>query len=128
VEDVLPTDREDPRVIDQDEDGQPGMTVRIRILSIIEGETYVVQRVRYRLEGAVLDSAVVRGTITWSTEQSSLGASTPLLTANTRSSPDPDPTRSVFAMVRIDETWSCDTLRQHLDDLVRIALGEPQGE
>ena len=55
-DDELPVDTEDPRVFDQDGDGHPGMTVLVSIFGIIEGETYIVQRVRYTLSGRVISS------------------------------------------------------------------------
>jgi len=118
VSDPLPTDPEDPRVIDQDEDGEPGMTVRITLLGILEGETYVVQRMSYRLSGVVVGSDRIEGTIEWSDEQTVLGATNPLLKAETVGTLDPDPAAHRFVMVRVDETWTCETLRERLGEIL----------
>ena len=116
--DPLPTDPADPRVIDQDGDGHPGMTVRVAILSIIQGETYVVQRVSYRLSGTVIGPDRIEGTIEWSDEQTVLGATNPLLETNTVGLLDPDPQAHRFVMVRVDPSWDCETLRERLPEIL----------
>lgn len=120
--DALPADPKDPRVVDQDNDGNPGMTVSVRILGIIEGETYVVQRVWYRLSGIVVAPDRIEGSIEWSDEQVVLGATNPLLVADTIGYPDPDPAKSVFIMIRAQDDWTCEWLGEHWPEL----FGFPQ--
>jgi hypothetical protein len=117
--DPLPTESQDPRVVDQDGDGHPGMTVRVTILGILEGETYVVQRVRYRLSGVLVETGRVEGTIAWTDEQSVLGATNPLLEVDTVGMHHPDPAAHRFVMIRVDETWTCETLREQLEELLK---------
>jgi len=88
--DELPTDPDDPRVFDQDGDGHPGMTVSVKILGIIEWQTFVVQRVRYSLRGTVVGPDRVEGRIEWSDEQTVLEATNALLKADTIGIPNPD--------------------------------------
>ena len=116
--DPLPVDPLDPRVIDQDGDGQPGMTIRVAVLGIVEGETYIVQRVQYRLTGWVLGRDRIEGRIEWTDEQSVLAATNPLLEADTIGMPDPDPAAHRFVMVRVDGSWTCEELRQHLETIL----------
>jgi len=116
--DPLPTDPFDPRVFDQDGDGRPGMTVRVTILGIVQGETYVVQRVRYRLIGRVIGSDRIEGRIDWIDEQSVLDATNALLKADAMGTPDPDPSAHRFVMVRVDASWTCETLRERLPEIL----------
>jgi hypothetical protein len=116
--DPLPVEPLDPRVFDQDGDGQPGMTVRVTVLAIVRGETYIVQRVRYRLHGSVIGPDRIEGRIEWIDEQSVLEATNPLLEADTIGAPDPDPTVHRFVMVRADPSWTCETLRERLAELL----------
>ena len=120
----LPVSPDDPRVFDQDGDGFPGMSVRVRILGLVEGTAYVVQRVRYSLDGVVVDANTIRGTIRWATEQASLGASTPLLRVDAPARPDPDASRSVFLIVRVGKADDCSLLRARLPEWLRV-LGVP---
>ncbi|MDD5264995.1 MAG: hypothetical protein PHU43_09200 [Candidatus Bipolaricaulis sp.] len=122
--DALPTSPDDPRVFDQDADGFPGMSVRVRILGFLDGTAYVIQRVRYSLDGVVTAAGTVRGTIRWATEQTTLGASTALLRTNAPAHPHPDPSRSAFLMARVDSSNGCDVLRQRLSEWLDV-LGVP---
>jgi len=119
-EDRLPTNPNDPRVVDQDGDGFPGMTIRVTVLGFVDGAAYVVQRVRYRLLGTVVDADTVRGTIDWSTEQVVLAASTPLLRVDAPSRPHPDSSRSAFLMTRVDPSADCDALRPRLSEWLGV--------
>jgi len=116
--DPLPTDPLDPRVVDQDGDARPGMTVRVTVLGIVQGETYVVQRVWYRLTGSMVDAGRIEGRIEWTDEQTVLDATNPLLKADTIGYPDPDPAAHRFVMVRVDPSWTCDTLRERLEEIL----------
>ncbi len=116
--DALPDDPQDPRVIDQDGDGHPGMTVRVTILGMVRGEIYVVQRVRYRLHGHVVNAERIEGRIAWDDEQSILAATHALLRVDAPASPDPEPTAHRFVMLRADPSWDCATLREHVASIV----------
>ena len=109
---ALPIDAADPRVFDQDDDGHPGMTVRVEIMGLIGGEVYVVQRNRNRLIGTVVSPGFFRGTIEWETEQVILGASSPFLASGGQGSPDPDPERNFFLARRIDPMLDCEAIQQ----------------
>jgi len=88
--DELPLVAEDPRVIDQDEDGFPGMTVNVSIFGLLEAQIYVVQRVQYELHGVVLSADRMEGLIQWTDEQNVLAATSPLLLAGAESEQDPN--------------------------------------
>jgi len=106
----LPTNAADPRVIDEDGDGHPGVTVRLRVLGVIEGEVYLVQRVRYRLVGTLVSPDRIEGVLEWQSERVVLGASSPLLLGNWNGTPDPDPRKSTFVLRRIDPGCGCDAI------------------
>ncbi|MFC2077884.1 hypothetical protein ACFLTM_03665 [Candidatus Bipolaricaulota bacterium] len=116
--DALPIDPDDPRVFDQDGDGHPGMTVFVKILEIIEGQTYIVQRVRYALLGRVVEPDRIEGSIEWSDEQTVLEATNALLKVDTIGYPDPDPTKHIFIMIRMQEIQTCEWLGEHWWELL----------
>jgi hypothetical protein len=118
--DSLPTNSSDPRVIDQDEDGNPGMTVSVSILGFIEGQTYIVQRVRYVLSGEIVSPDRVEGIIEWSDEQTVLEATHPLLKIDTIGYPVPDSSQHIFVMLRGDKAWTCEWLREQWSDLFNL--------
>ncbi len=105
--DPLPTSADDPRVVDQDGDGKPGLTVRITIIGFISGEVYVVQRDRSRLVGTVVSDGSIDGLVEWTSEQSVLGASSPAFLGGTAARLDPVPEHSYFRARRVDATLAC---------------------
>jgi hypothetical protein len=118
--DELPTDPEDPRVIDQDEDGFPGMSVNINLLGLMEEQIYVVQRFQYKLEGAVISTDRIEGLICWTDEQVVLAATNQMLLAGSDSKPDPDPNKHTFIMIRRQEDWTCEWLREHWREVFEL--------
>ena len=119
--DELPTDSEDPRVIDQDEDGFPGMTVNVSLLGLMTEQIYVVQRVQYALQGTVISNDRIEGLIDWEDEQNVLAATSSLLMAGTKSQQDPDPSKHFFVMLRAGETWTCEWLQENWRDVFSVA-------
>lgn len=102
---TLPTSQDDPRVHDQDQDGMPGMTVRVT--GLVDGEVWVVQRDSHEVDGVVTSADRIDGTIRWTKEQSVLGADNPLLTEALPSVPDPEPSRSSMETVRVTDDFGC---------------------
>jgi len=119
--DPLPTDARDPRVWDQDGDGHPGLTVDVTAAGFVSGETYVVQRLQFSLLGRIVDDDTICGWMSWTSEQDVVAASNSLLRMSYEYRPHPDPARSVFAMRRADPSWTCETVRALLPELLRIA-------
>jgi len=89
-------------------------------MGVLEEQIYVVQRVQYRLLGVVVSDERIEGTIEWEDEQVVLAATNPLLMADSTGYPDPDLTKHIFMMVRADEAWTCDWLREHWRDVFGI--------
>ncbi len=115
--DPLPTRPDDARVVDQDGDGKPGLTVRIVVMGIIGGEVYVVQRDRSRLVGVVVSPDAVDGLVEWTSEQSVLGASSSIFLGGAAARLDPNPEHSYFRARRLDGSTDCAALRDAADDL-----------
>lgn len=108
--DPLPTRVDDPRVVDQDGDGRPGMTVHISVVGLIKGDVYVVQRDRSRLVGMVVSADAAEGLLEWTTEQTILGASSSFFLSGAAARRDPVPEHSYFRARRIDAATTCDEL------------------
>lgn len=116
---ALPTDADDPRVIDEDGDGEPGVTVKI--VGPIDGEIYLVQRAWNALDGEVSEGGdEIRGSVSWKTSQEVVGASSMFLAANPEARPHPDARRSWFAMKRIDPSATCGWIRKHHNQLFEL--------
>lgn len=114
----LPTAPDDPRVRDQDGDGKPGFTVQVRILGLISGETYVVQRIRQEYRGEIIGPDLIRGQIFWEDEQVTLGASASFFLISGKGRPAPE--EAFFLMRRIQGQETCaEILRLFSEELRR---------
>ena len=112
--DALPTDPDDPRVYDQDGDGQPGMTVLVE--GIIDGEVRLVQRTRTRHHG-VLENEVIRGTVQWEADEEILGADNPALVQGATVEPHSQVEKSWFVARPINANSTCDDVLSGEDEL-----------
>lgn len=100
--DELPTSKNDSRVYDQDGDGKPGVTVRVR--GIVSGEVYVVQRSSSSLAGRRTPGGF-SGSIRFSSQDVVLDASSGLLRRRTNTRPDLE--RSSFRLERAPDAITC---------------------
>ncbi len=115
VQDPLPTDPDDPRVFDQDGDGNPGLTVRVT--GLLSGEIYVVQRGSDELTGQVQGRDRFDGLVTWENEQVVLGTDNPLLDNEPDTIVNPDPAASFFRTTRVADDAECPDLIENADTL-----------
>lgn len=102
--DALPTSADDPRVVDQDGDGRPGLTVRVT--GLVDGEVYVAQRGRDRMVGRFAEGRV-DGLVEWTSEQAVLDAEVELLRTPVPSRPEADPAAHVFGLRRLPAGATC---------------------
>lgn len=108
--DALPEKSDDPRVIDQDGDGFPGVTVKTR--GLVTGSIYLTQKSWSTMRGLVTGDEI-SGTIRWNSTQSVLGATSVFLRSNPKAKPSKDPTKNYFRMVKAPGAASCaDAMKQ----------------
>lgn len=120
--DPLPTDAQDPRVVDQDRDGQPGVTVLLS--GIVDGAVFVVQRIRIELDGCSTESGDFEGRVLWSEEQVVLGSDSPILLMQSVITPVLSESR--FQMKRIPDGATCEDLQAHQNEWLHPQEGEMQ--
>ena len=106
--DPLPISPHDSRVIDMDDDGHPGFTVPVSALGIVSGDTYVVQRLRYRLFGDLLGPDRIEGLIEWTSEQNVIDGTDAFLMTPFVQWHDPDPSHHRFVMQRLPDGATCE--------------------
>lgn len=117
--DSLPKEASDARVIDQDGDGQPGVTVEVSaraLLVKVSGRVYFAQRTTSQEIGKAVSSDRIEGTVDWSTEQRILGSDSTILSAVTPSI-TPLVDRSTFIMRKVSDNTSCADLIATHDQL-----------
>jgi hypothetical protein len=113
--DSLPTAATDERVYDQDGDGNPGMTMRIR--GLLDVDLYMVQRGWTSLRGTMTSEDRIDGRVSWGEDHTVLGSSSSLLTDVPASRPDSDPQASYFRMTRIATDVDCAAILAQRDTL-----------
>jgi hypothetical protein len=116
---ALPEDATDPRVYDQDQDGKPGVTVQIS--GILDGDVQLVQRVTSRLSGTRIDDRLT-GLVSWSTEDSILSASNPLLEMPIPFTVSESPELSWFVAWRQSGPIDCQEVALNRTALLRQAV------
>lgn len=104
----LPEKASDPRVVDTEKDGLPGMTVVVD--GMVKGTIGMVQRAWTSRQGLVRSADRVDGLVRWGREQRYLTASNPLLRIPVDSGPHPDRTKHTFTMRRVDAKMTCQRL------------------
>lgn len=105
--DPLPTSPDDPRLVDDDGDGLPGVTIGIRHPMVGEGRIWVGQRSVARLEGKVGADGVIQGFIRTAPDMFKIDSNRWWLKSDAPQRPHPDPTQSPFAMVPVEEGFGC---------------------
>jgi hypothetical protein len=106
--DLLPTDGSDKRLVDQDADGNPGVTASVKVNFLIKGDIYVVQRLRTSAKGTVTAGKVFQGVPRALTEQSIVGASNPILKVSVTLTPEFDAPENKALWVPVAAGTTCD--------------------
>ncbi len=117
MRDPLPTTEDDPRLIDSDGDGHPGITVMIRHPMVGQGQVFVAQRSIARIEGTVNADGTVSGHILTAPDMYKIGADRWWLKVDSPQRPHPDPAQSPFMMVPVTDGISCGDLLARKGDL-----------
>ena len=109
--DDLPTDADDERVIDQDNDGHPGVTASVD--GLITADVYFVQRQKMSYFGTRTSAGDLMGEIVDASEQNIIGATNSLL--DNSSEPTPVPEASSILFLPVERELSCDQLNDSID-------------
>jgi hypothetical protein len=116
--DPLPTDPNDPRIVDDDGDGKPGLTVTIEVTPEFIGELYIARREIFAFEALLTEPDLLTGVVTDDSEQLVLGASDPVFASSPANwGQYADLTKSPIILRRVDESWDCERLAAERDNL-----------
>ena len=113
----LPADPSDPRIVDGDDDGKPGITVSIRVSDDLSGELYIARREIFAYEAFLREPDVLTGTVTDFSEQLVIGASDPIFATDANWAQHPDLTKSPIVLRRVEPDWDCERLAAERDRL-----------
>jgi hypothetical protein len=114
----LPADPNDPRIVDDDGDGKPGITVNIRVTDDLTGELYIARREIFAYEAFLTEPDLLTGTVTDDSEQLVIGASDPIFASSPANwGQFPDLSKSPIILQRVDADWDCERLAAERDQL-----------
>jgi hypothetical protein len=115
--DSLPTDPDDPRIADDDNDGKPGVTVRIKVTDTLSGELYIARREIFAYDVLRQDDGSLTGTVDDHSEQLIVGASDDMFKTEAAWIQHPDPSKSPIILEPVDKSWDCARLMSERDRL-----------
>lgn len=117
----LPTDPNDPRIVDDDGDGKPGITVKIVVGDAIEGELYLARREIFAYEAFLVTPDEIVGTVDDRSEQLVIGASDPIFTtAGSNWVQYTDRSKSPIFLRRVTADWDCARLARERDAIFPV--------
>ena len=99
--DPLPSDSQDQRITDADQDQNPGLTVTL--IGFPAGDIYLVQKMWDRLFSNQVSETEISGFIEWNDEQSFLGATSEALLIDVDRWIPQDQSLHYFTMKRVDQ-------------------------
>lgn len=115
---ALPSDPADPRVVDDDGDGNPGITVTVSANGNEIGKLFLARREIFAYDLVQDGPDSMRGSITDSSEQLVIGATNEALLSTTAQWVQvEDPALSPIMLVRVGDDWDCDRLKAERDTL-----------
>jgi len=108
----------DPNLVDGDGDGKPGVTVRLKMGKLLDGEIYITRREIYSDLLALHPDGNLYGSVKDQSEQFVVGASLRILAQQSHPVQYPDPGMNPVILVRVgDELRSCEDLMAQRDRL-----------
>lgn len=107
MRDALPRDPKDPRLVDADGDGHPGVTVTISHPLVGTGHVYVAQRSIARLEGKLQADGSISGVIYTAPDMFKIDADTWWLRRDSPQRQHPDPSQSPFHLTPVADGTTC---------------------
>ena len=113
----LPKDPHDPRISDDDGDGKPGVTVKIRIYNRFDTELYIARREIFAYDLALQSDGKLSGHVSDHSEQLVVGSPFPPLRSQKSPHQHPDSNLSPILLVPVDESYDCEKVMSERDQL-----------
>jgi len=115
--DPLPTDPDDPRIADDDNDGNPGVTVHITVSEGLEGDLFIARREIFAYEVDEQADGSLTGEVTDGSEQLIIGATNDAFLTQAEWVQHPDLAKSPIILIPVDDDWDCGRLMSERDEL-----------
>ena len=114
----LSTDRNDPLISDDDNDGKPGVTVVVKLFGLIEGEIYIARREIFQNDLTLYSDGSLWGNVIDDSEQLVIGASLAILDTPNNPPQRRDPGLNPIILVPVPaDLDTCEELMANRDSL-----------
>lgn len=112
---ALPSDPEDPRLYDFDEDGNPGYTVHVS--GAATGDLYASERFTFSYSGTIVTDDLISGLIYNEVEDVFVQSTSVLIPTDTDTKPDDVVEHSFFELKRVADGLTCQQLEDQASTL-----------
>ncbi len=116
INDAMPTSVDDPRLYDQDGDGELGITVNVH-LGPITGRVYVAQKVQQSMQGVVINQERIEGSSVNINNQFTIGADSALFAGEQNRDFDDDPQLNWFIITKVDDSLECSDMESQEEEI-----------
>ena len=118
VNEPFPQDADDPRLSDDDEDGKPGVTIKIRAYWLFPVEIYIARREIFAYHVLQSENGNLIGSVRDRSEQLIIGSSPEFLKIpNAPFIQDKDPKKSPIILIPVSENYDCVRLMKERNKL-----------
>ena len=117
TEDMI-SNKNDTRIFDHDGDGNAAFTITFN--GFVSGKMFYVQRLSHILTGKVVADGKIEGNVEWTDEQFA-HPDTPNSTLAGQKDTTTDTSKSVFQLVKVDDSMDCATLLEQAGTIFDIA-------
>lgn len=118
----LSTNRNDPLLSDDDNDGKPGITVVVKLFGFIRGEIYIARREIFATEMTLYSDGSLRGSVQDDSEQLVIGASLAILDTPNNPPQRRDPGLNPIILIPVsNDIDSCEELAANQERLFPAA-------
>tara|TARA_B100001094_G_C18077571_1_gene743457 strand:- start:399 stop:1190 length:792 start_codon:yes stop_codon:yes gene_type:complete len=114
----FPEDLDDSRYVDADDDGKPGVTVKLSFLrGLIEEEIYIARKEIFAYDMELQDDGSFVGQVYDRSQQRVIGASKKALAKDNNPPQDSDISKSPIILIPVAEDFDCTSLKSARNEL-----------
>ena len=113
----LPTTYYDPRLIDADKDGYPGVTVNIKLYGHFDAKLFITRKEVFEYNMTLNEDSTISGTVIDNSQQSVVGALPFFMKSQRNPRQNPNLKLSPILLIPVSTDYSCEDLKADRSEL-----------